>query len=88
MAWLWLLQVQREGKDITLVGFGKMVGYNLDAAKELEKEGISAEVRLHCLAQKGTREWAAGCFLAEACCLLPCPLCLLHDTRFGAASKQ
>ena len=37
-------QVQREGKDITLVGFGKMVGYNLEAAKELEKEGISAEV--------------------------------------------
>ena len=40
------MQVQREGKDITLVGFGKMVGYNLDAAKELEKEGISAEVSL------------------------------------------
>ena len=36
--------MQREGKDITLVGFGKMVGYNLEAAKELEKEGVSAEV--------------------------------------------
>ncbi|KAK9823387.1 hypothetical protein WJX72_002421 [[Myrmecia] bisecta] len=37
-------KVQREGKDITLVGFGKMVGYNLKAAEELAKAGISAEV--------------------------------------------
>ena len=39
-------QVMREGKDITLVAFGKLVGYNLKAAEELEKEGISCEVRL------------------------------------------
>jgi len=34
----------REGTDITLVAFGKLVGYNLKAAAELEKEGISCEV--------------------------------------------
>ena len=34
----------REGKDVTLVAFGKLVGYNLKAAEELEKEGISCEV--------------------------------------------
>ena len=55
----WYLQVQREGTDVTLVGYGKMVGYNLKAAEQLEKEGISCEVSqqpvsivktpLHCL---------------------------------------
>lgn len=29
---------------MTLVGYGKMVGYNLKAAEQLEKEGISCEV--------------------------------------------
>ena len=38
------MQVQREGKDVTLVAFGKLVGYNLKAAEILEKEGISCEV--------------------------------------------
>lgn len=38
------LQVQREGTDVTLVGYGKMVGFNLKAAEQLEKEGISCEV--------------------------------------------
>lgn len=38
------VQVMREGKDVTLVAFGKLVGYNLKAAEELEKEGISCEV--------------------------------------------
>ena len=33
----------REGKDVTLIAFGKLVGYNLKAAEILEKEGISAE---------------------------------------------
>ena len=37
-------QIMREGTDVTLVAFGKMVGYNLKAAEVLEKEGISAEV--------------------------------------------
>ena len=36
--------MQREGKDVTLVGFGRCVGHNLKAAEELEKAGISAEV--------------------------------------------
>lgn len=36
--------MQREGTDVTLVGYGKMVGYNLEAAEQLEKEGISCEV--------------------------------------------
>jgi len=36
--------VKREGKDVTLVSYAKMVHVALDAAKQLEKEGISAEV--------------------------------------------
>ncbi len=36
--------VKRPGKDVTLVTFGKMTGLTLDAAKELEKSGIDAEV--------------------------------------------
>ena len=35
----------REGTDVSLIGFGKLVGYNLRAAEILEKEGISCEVR-------------------------------------------
>jgi len=34
----------REGSDITLVSFGKLVGYSLQAAEMLEKDGISCEV--------------------------------------------
>jgi len=34
----------REGTDLTLVSFGKMVGYCLKAAEMLEKDGISCEV--------------------------------------------
>ena len=40
----WEMQVMREGTDVTLVAFGKLVGYNLKVAEELEKEGISCEV--------------------------------------------
>lgn len=36
--------VKREGTDVTLVSYAKMVHVSLEAAKELEKEGISAEV--------------------------------------------
>ena len=36
--------VLREGTDVTLVGCGQMVSYCLDAAEELAKEGVSAEV--------------------------------------------
>jgi pyruvate dehydrogenase E1 component beta subunit len=36
--------VKRPGKDVTLVTFGKMTGLTLDAAKELEKTGVDAEV--------------------------------------------
>ena len=39
-----VMQVMREGTDVTLVAFGKLVGYNLKVAEELEKEGISCEV--------------------------------------------
>lgn len=39
------MQVMREGKDVTLVSFGKLVGYNLKAAEQLENEGISCEAR-------------------------------------------
>ena len=34
----------REGTDVTLVGFSKMVGYCLEAAEVLASKGISAEV--------------------------------------------
>jgi pyruvate dehydrogenase E1 component beta subunit len=37
----------REGEDVTLVSFGKMVGYCLKVAEMLEKEGVSCEVRLN-----------------------------------------
>ncbi|MDW8334188.1 MAG: pyruvate dehydrogenase complex E1 component subunit beta [Bacteroidia bacterium] len=36
--------VKRPGKDVTLVSFGKMVGLTLEAAQELEKSGVDAEV--------------------------------------------
>ncbi|MCB0631779.1 MAG: pyruvate dehydrogenase complex E1 component subunit beta [Saprospiraceae bacterium] len=36
--------VRREGTDVTLVSFNKMVLTSLEAAEELAKEGISAEV--------------------------------------------
>ena len=36
--------VKREGKDVTIVSFNKMMKVALGAATELEKEGISAEV--------------------------------------------
>lgn len=36
--------VAREGKDITILTYGRMLGVCLEAAAELEKEGISAEV--------------------------------------------
>ncbi|KVI05749.1 pyruvate dehydrogenase E1 component subunit beta-1, mitochondrial isoform X4 [Cynara cardunculus var. scolymus] len=37
-------KIEREGKDITITAFSKMVGYALKAAEILEKEGINAEV--------------------------------------------
>ena len=37
-------KIERTGSDITIVAFSIMVGKALDAAKELEKNGIDAEV--------------------------------------------
>lgn len=37
-------KVEREGTDVTIVGYSIMVGKALEAAAELEKQGISAEV--------------------------------------------
>ena len=37
-------KVRRQGSDVTLVAYSRMVGFALKAAEELEKEGISAEV--------------------------------------------
>ncbi|XP_024362470.1 pyruvate dehydrogenase E1 component subunit beta-1, mitochondrial [Physcomitrium patens] len=37
-------KIMREGSDLTIVTFSKMVGYALKAADELAKEGISVEV--------------------------------------------
>jgi pyruvate dehydrogenase E1 component beta subunit len=39
-----LADVKREGSDITIVSFGKIMKTALAAAEELQKEGISAEV--------------------------------------------
>eukprot|EP01097_Dermamoeba_algensis_P000182 TRINITY_DN1065_c0_g1_i1.p2 TRINITY_DN1065_c0_g1~~TRINITY_DN1065_c0_g1_i1.p2 ORF type:complete len:261 (-),score=64.00 TRINITY_DN1065_c0_g1_i1:1075-1857(-) len=36
--------IEREGKDVTIITFSRLVGVALDAAQALEKEGISAEV--------------------------------------------
>src|ERR1035437_6279447 len=36
--------IKREGKDVTIVSFGKIIKQALSAAIELEKEGISVEV--------------------------------------------
>jgi len=36
--------IEREGKDVTIVSFARMVGEALKAADALQKEGISAEV--------------------------------------------
>lgn len=36
--------IERSGKDITLIAFSIMVGYALEAAEDLAKEGIEAEV--------------------------------------------
>ena len=36
--------IKREGTDVTLVGYSRMVGFALDAAEKLAAEGISAEV--------------------------------------------
>jgi pyruvate dehydrogenase E1 component beta subunit len=37
-------KIEREGKDVTIVTFSKMVGVSLEAAKLLEQENISVEV--------------------------------------------
>ena len=37
-------KVEREGSDITIVAHSKMVTHSLEAADELAKEGIKAEV--------------------------------------------
>lgn len=41
---LGVAEIKREGSDVTLVSFGKMMKVVLEAAAELEKEGVSAEV--------------------------------------------
>jgi pyruvate dehydrogenase E1 component beta subunit len=37
-------EVKKEGKDVTIVSFGKILKVAIAAAKELEKEGISVEI--------------------------------------------
>ncbi|MGF1637735.1 MAG: pyruvate dehydrogenase complex E1 component subunit beta [Cyclobacteriaceae bacterium] len=37
-------EVKKEGTDVTIVSFGKIMKVAMEAAKELEKDGISAEV--------------------------------------------
>jgi pyruvate dehydrogenase E1 component beta subunit len=37
-------KVEREGSDVTIVAHSKMVSHSMEAAEELAKEGIKAEV--------------------------------------------
>ena len=37
-------KIEKEGKDVTIVTFSKLVGNSLEVANQLEKEGISVEV--------------------------------------------
>ncbi len=37
-------KVEREGKDVSIITFSRMVGESLEVAKKLEQEGISVEV--------------------------------------------
>ncbi len=37
-------KVEKEGKDVSIITFSKMVGESLEVANQLEKEGISVEV--------------------------------------------
>lgn len=37
-------RIMKEGSDVTIVAFSRMVGFALDAAKELAKDGIDVEV--------------------------------------------
>ena len=37
-------KIMKEGKDVTIVTFSKMVKFSMLAAKELEREGVSCEV--------------------------------------------
>lgn len=37
-------KIEREGSDVTIIAHSKMVGHSVEAADELAKEGIKAEV--------------------------------------------
>lgn len=37
-------KIMKEGKHVTVVAFSKMVKYAVEAAEELEKQGVSVEV--------------------------------------------
>ena len=37
-------KIEREGSDVTIIAHSKMVGHSIEAADELAKEGIKAEV--------------------------------------------
>ena len=46
-------KIMKEGTDVTLIGFGKMVGYNVQAADLLAQQGISCEVICLLLSEQG-----------------------------------
>lgn len=39
-------KIMREGSDVTLLAFGKLVGYNLEAAEALAQVRVGAKVRV------------------------------------------
>lgn len=52
-------KVMRQGKDITVTAFSKMVGVSLAAAEQLAAEGIDVEVR------GGDQQRGGGCWGAR-----------------------
>jgi pyruvate/2-oxoglutarate/acetoin dehydrogenase E1 component len=55
--------IRREGGDVTLVGIGWMAAQALEAAHELEREGISAEV----IDLRSLKPWDSQAVLASVC---------------------
>jgi pyruvate dehydrogenase E1 component beta subunit len=65
-------KIEREGKDVSIVTFGKMVGYSLEVAKNLEAEGISVEVngRAYCSVGRWLQRARLSGSIREPCSLL------------------
>ena len=67
--------IEREGTDITFIGYSRWVGVALEAAEELAKIGVSAEVRppspgsVHLLMRCNTSTNISGLFTSLGSCV-------------------